>query len=251
MNGSTMQLALLDFGRFQVHKDGRIIGIPGYCIRTPQHTILVDTGFPAAYAHDTEAATQADGLDVFGRVLDLTTTNLPEAQLALLGLQPADITDLLLTHSHIDHIGGLYQFPQARIIIGAAERALPEPLYWAEKRPLSWPDAEYLQIEADTDFLPNLTLLSTPGHSPGHLSLLLNFPDGEVLLTADAISRPAELQEDRFGGAWDESQTRAQAHRLMELAAKRDALVIYGHDPVQWLTLPKAPTWISARRDLD
>jgi N-acyl homoserine lactone hydrolase len=246
-----MQLAILNYGTFQVHKDGRLIGIPGYCIRADQRIILVDTGFPDAYAYDAEAASAFDGLGVFGQVVNLTPDNLPAAQLALLGIRPDQVTDLLLTHTHIDHVGGIEHFPQAQIIIGAAERALPAPLYWADRRPYAWPEVTYLLIERDTELLPGLTLLATPGHSPGHLSLVLDFPDGTIMLTADAISRPAELMEDRFGGAWDEAQTRMQAQRLMQLAEQLNAFVIYGHDPQQWPRLPKAPHWINARRDLD
>jgi N-acyl homoserine lactone hydrolase len=61
-----------------------------------------------------------------------------------------------------------------------------------------------------------------------------------VLLTGDAISRPEELAEG-FGGAWDEVQARASAERLLALAEREGALVIYGHDPAQWPALPKAP----------
>lgn len=241
----SVRLAILDYGLFQVHANGRVIGIPGYLIRAGGRTILVDTGFPASYAEDADRASAEDGLGSFGRVLRLTDDHLPEAQLARLGLAPADITDLLLTHTHIDHIGGLANFPGARIIVGAAERALPAPLYWGDRRPLAWPDAAYLTVDGDTELLPGLTVLHTPGHSPGHLSLLLETAQGTVLLTADAISRPGELAEDRFDGAWEVAQARAQAHRLMAIAADRDALVIFGHDPAQWPTLPKAPSWLA------
>jgi N-acyl homoserine lactone hydrolase len=240
-----MQLAILDYGSFQVHEDGRIIGIPGYCIRVAQRVILVDTGFPVAYINDPLAAAQADGLTGFGQIYALGQANRPAAQLALLGLRPEAITDMIVTHTHIDHIGGLADFPQAQLIVGVAERALPAPLYWADRRPLAWPDATYRLIDADTEILPGLSILATPGHSPGHLSLMLDLPTGTVLLTADALSRPAELHERRFAGAWDAAQAEAQALRLMELAATRRATVIFGHDPAQWPLLPKAPQWFS------
>lgn len=238
-----MRLYILDYGLFKVHENGRVIGIPGYLIVPGNgRVILVDTGFPPWYAEDPVAAAHADGLDTFGHIVQLSQENLPAAQLALVGVTTADITDLVITHTHIDHVGGLGCFPNATIVIGKAERALPAPLYWGDVRPIAWPEARYLTIEKDTRLLPGVTILPTPGHSPGHLSVLLRLPrTGNVLLTADAVSRPAELEEDHFDGAWDPSAARASAHRLMDLAARRDASIIFGHDPQQWKKLRKAP----------
>lgn len=96
-------------------------------------------------------------------------------------------------------------------------------------------------IDQDSELCPGVTLLATPGHAPGHLSLLVRLPQtGAVLLTGDAISRPSELQEG-FGGAWDPGLARHHAERLLALAQQEQALVIYGHDPAQWPTLRKAP----------
>ena len=240
---SLTRLAILDFGLFQVHENGRIIGIPGYLIQTERgENILVDSGFPAWYADDPEAAGLKDGLETFGHCLRLSEENLPAAQLAKLGLRPSDITHFILTHSDIDHVGGIHDFPNAEHIVHAEERAFDKPRYFGEVRPLEWPDNPKPRlIHEDTELLPGLTLLSTPGHAPGHLSLLLQLPEtGAVLLTADAISRPDEF-ETGFGGAWDEDKARASAERLMKIAEKEDAWVIYGHDPEQWKELKKAP----------
>ena len=96
------RLYILDFGLFQVHENGRFIGIPGYLLQTDDgRNILVDTGFPAAYARNAEQATRDDGLGSFGRVVSLTEENLPAGQLGKLGLTKADIDLLVLTHSDI------------------------------------------------------------------------------------------------------------------------------------------------------
>jgi N-acyl homoserine lactone hydrolase len=236
------RLYILDFGLFQVHENGRIIGIPGYLIQTHDgQNILVDTGFPAKYAEDAEQATREDGLDIFGRVLTLTPDNLPAGQLAKIGLTPADIDTLVMTHSDIDHVGGIGNFPQATLVIHADERAYAQPRYWHGRSPLFWPDNKTQLIREDTDLCPGVTLLSTPGHAPGHLSLLLRLPEtGNVLLIADAISRPSELQEG-FGGAWNHDLAQASADKLMAIAQAERAFIIYGHDPQQWPTLKKAP----------
>jgi N-acyl homoserine lactone hydrolase len=242
---SVSRLYVLDFGLFEVHENGRVIGICGFLIRTDTgQNILVDTGFPARYADDSQAASIEDGLDEFGRVLELTQENLPDGQLALAGLVPEDVTHVIMTHTDIDHVGGIGDFPQAPMVIGRAERALDRPRYFGGRSPLSWPtDVRYEVIDQDIELFPGVTVLTTPGHSPGHISLLVHLPrTGAVLLTGDALNRPDEVEED-FAGAWDPGKARASAERLMAIAEKERAWVIYGHDPPQWKTLQKAPAY--------
>lgn len=247
IKGQVTSLTVLDYGTFQVHSAppsnrDRIIGIIGFLIRTDRdENILVDTGFPPAYAADPDLASAADGLSSFGQVLSLTPANLPAAQLALCGLTPADISLLILTHSHIDHVGSLAGFPGVPILRSAPEAALPKPLYFRDKRPMDWPNAPYHSISKDSQIGPGLRVLFTPGHVPGQLALWLDLPDsGPVLLTSDAISRPAEIEEG-FSTADDPEAAISSALRILKLAAGAEATVIYGHCPAQWPLLPKAP----------
>nr|NIO13379.1 MBL fold metallo-hydrolase [Xanthomonadales bacterium] len=236
LSGTIHRLYVLDYGLFQVHDDGRVIGVPGYLIQTQAGlNVLVDTGFPAWYADDPARASRADGLESFGRVLRLDHSNLPAAQLARIGLETGDIGLLVLTHTDIDHVGGIAEFPQATIVLGQAERLLARPRYFGDRSPIAWPDnVQYRVVHEDTALCPGVALLSTPGHSPGHLSLLVRLPEtGAVLLAGDAISRPAELEEG-FADAWDPERAQASAERLMATARREGALIIYGHDPAQW-----------------
>jgi N-acyl homoserine lactone hydrolase len=237
-----MRLYVLNYGRFEVFSDGRIIGIQGFLIRTSDLNILVDTGFPPWYVSDPVGAAAADGLD-FGRLVELTASNLPAAQLARAGLAAEDITHLVITHTHIDHVGGLGGFPGAAIVIGRRERELPQPLYWGSARRVEWPaNQRYLLVEEDSDLAPGVKLLMTPGHTPGHVSVLVRLPrTGPVILTGDAISRPEEIERDAYHAASDEAQVRASARRLTTLAKEEGAWIIYGHSPIQWPQLKKAP----------
>ena len=242
IKGRPVNLAVLDYGLFQVHANGRIIGIVGFVIRTDKgETILVDTGFPAKYAQDAARASAEDGLGSFGQVLQLTEANLPDAQLSLLGLTPSDIDLLILTHSHIDHVGGIADFPQTPILLSQVEHALPSPLYFGNAKAMAWPDRTYIPVDGDCDLGPGFRLLAVPGHVAGQLALWLHLPmTGPILLVSDAISRPAEITE-RFDTADDPQAAIASAERLMALAAQTGATVIYGHCPAQWPELKKAP----------
>ncbi len=236
------RLTILDLGLFQVHGNGRVVGIPGYLLTTATGGhILIDTGFPACYATDPDTAARDDGLGSFGHLLRHGPEYLATARLSGLGLAPGDIDLLILSHGHIDHVGQISDFAHAPILLGRAERAEPRPLYFGGARPMTWPDADYRLIDADTPVCGGLTLLHTPGHSPGHLSAFVDLPEtGPVILTADAISRPSEPDEG-MAGSWDIPLAQASAARLLSLARDKGAMLIYGHCPVQWPGLRKSP----------
>lgn len=244
LKGTPVRMAILDYGLFKVHENGRVIGICGFVVQTTEgETVLIDTGFPPIYARTPAAAAAEDGLDGFGQVLDLTDTNLAPAQLALLDIAPSDIDLMIQSHTHIDHVGFMDGFPGVPILMSAAERALPRPLYWSGNQAMAWPEADYILIEGDTLIGPGFEVLHVPGHTPGQLAFQLDLPEtGTVLLTSDAISRPSELDTD-FAGAWDAAQAKHHAHELIARASRERATLIFGHSPDQWPKLKKAPQW--------
>lgn len=245
--GTAERMYVLDYGLFEVGEGERVIGIQGYLIQTSDvGNILVDLGFPPRYADDPLSAGQSDGLDEFGQVVALAPENLPSAQLARIGLTPQDVDVLLLTHTDIDHIGDLGNWGHVKIAVGRPERSFDQPRELGVATVIEWPEeAQYLLLEEDTPIAQGVTALYTPGHSPGHLSLLVRLPaTGPVLITGDAISRPAELEEG-FGNAFDPEQAAQSAEKLVAIADQEGAFVIYGHDPQRWPTLRKAPHYYS------
>lgn len=236
------QLHVLDFGLFDVGPGQRIIGIPGFLLTTDGGArILFDTGFPPAYVTAPEATAARDGLHRFGAFAGFGAENTAEGQLALLGLRPADVSHVILSHGHIDHAGSLPLFSHAEIILTATERADPRPCYFFDVQPMDWPAARYRTISAETVFCDGVTLIPTPGHTAGHLSALLALPDGrQIMLAADAINRISEADEG-FADAKDPVRAMASYHTLMTRAKSCAAEVIYGHEPSQWPKLRKAP----------
>ena len=99
-----MQLAVLDYGLFEVYQNGRQIGIQGFLIDTGTRKILVDTGFHADYIADPLGVCNADGLGEFGMLLSYNNSQNPHSQLALLGIRLEDFQ--WSTHRHLDSTFG-------------------------------------------------------------------------------------------------------------------------------------------------
>ncbi len=239
-----MRMAILDYGTFEVYQNGRQIGIQGFLIQSGNRNILVDTGFHRDYIADPFAVCRADGLGAFGELVQYTDQQNPQAQLALVGLSNVDITDLVITHGHVDHVGRIDEFPNATLWISAEERSHATPRYWDGKSRVQWPVIPTNAVTHATQIAPGVLFFPTPGHTLGHFSLTVMLPTlGMVILAADAISRPEEFDADTWSDAEDPEMTRQSAHMLRHLAIERHAWLIYGHSPQQWQVMRKAPYW--------
>jgi N-acyl homoserine lactone hydrolase len=83
--------------------------------------------------------------------------------------------------------------------------------------------------------------LPTHGHTPGHQSLKLRLPGGEVVLAADSCYFCRTLKERRLPRfAFDKEMMRVTLDRLAALEAA-GARIFFGHDPDFWQTVPQAP----------
>jgi N-acyl homoserine lactone hydrolase len=230
-----MRLTLIDFGRLEGPEDARMC-VSGYVIGTDDgRTILIDAGW---HAEDLDSSGFHGGWRV---VAD--ESNLLPAQLATVGLTPSDVDAVILTHPDPEHIGGLAYLPDVPVVVSRAEREQGRPVsLFGEVR--DWPRADYRLVEPDLVLEPGIELLSTPGHTPGHMSVLLRLANtGPVLLTGDAIHDRHEYDNGGLGGEPWSATSAASAERLMERGRREDALVLYPHDADQWPTLRHAPAY--------
>jgi len=158
-------------------------------------------------------------------------------QLARRNLEPGDVTDVILTHSHYDHSLNWILFRHARIVIGARELAwsLKEPwgegpvpeLYMRELE--EWPTLH--PVAAGQEFMPGFKAHAAPGHTPGHLVYVLEGKDSDAVFTGDAAKNRAELLARKGDATYDAAQSTKSIERIWELWRKRPgSVLIPGHD---------------------
>ena len=153
------------------------------------------------------------------------------------GLKPADITDLLLTHSHHDHAVNWVLFSQARIVIGADELDWSLTVPWGET-----PVAELYMRELKTspqlhaaaegeEVFPGITAHLAPGHTPGCLVFVLHAGERDVIFSGDAAKNRTELVSGTTDMTYDAAVSKASIDMIWTLWRKRPgSIVVPGHD---------------------
>jgi glyoxylase-like metal-dependent hydrolase (beta-lactamase superfamily II) len=173
------------------------------------------------------------------------------SQLAVVGLSPGDVTFVANSHLHFDHCGGNEFFPRSTLLVQRREMAaardpavLQSGRYAPSPQDFDHPLA-YELIDGEYDVFGDGTvqLVPTYGHTPGHQSLRVRTGRGrELVMAADACYTEAHLEEDRLSGVvWDAGEMAQALATLRRLRARPGTTILYGHDPGQWSTLPRAP----------
>jgi N-acyl homoserine lactone hydrolase len=219
------------------------VPVPGYLIQTARKNILVDTGLPKRFIANASAAQS----DPFG--WEMRDEDYVVNRLATVGLTPQDIHIVVSTHLDPDHSGNHDVFPDAEFVIQRRhyEFARASGLQRFQVARAHWdnPQLRYRLIDGDVALVPGVELIESSGHVPGHQSVLVRLPrTGSVLLAIDAITRSTLTNADtRHVAAFDldEADTRASTRKLMALATREKAMMIFGHDGQQWPTLKQAP----------
>ena len=207
-----------------------------FLIRDGQRTVLIDSGLGAP-----------------GRTMGIPGGGELLARLAEVGVTPEEIDTVVHTHLHADHCGSnvgeddALTFPNAEIVLSQQELdfwlsdAAPEdraPI--ARRNALPYQAADRIRtFNGESEVSPGITAIPTPGHTPGHSSIMLASGGEHLLITGDAAHHPVHFAHHDWipGVDLDPAESTRSRGKLSALAADRDALVTGGHFPI--LTLGK------------
>jgi glyoxylase-like metal-dependent hydrolase (beta-lactamase superfamily II) len=182
-----------------------------FLVRTSSRLMLIDAGL-------------GPELQVLPHGMHLAGGQLPTG-LRALGVTAAEITDVICSHLHADHVGWLFDldsspvFPQATIWFGTADwhhfvtgtGQMPAHIREGFRTPIHAPRMH--PIDHDTTIAPGVTALLTPGHTPGHICVVISSGQERALLLGDAITCPVQLDEPTWHSMGDVDPTLADRTR--------------------------------------
>ena len=208
-------------------------GYSGFLVRGDGHTTLIDTGMGAR--------AREPGVE--------SCAELPE-RLRDAGVTPCEVDVLLHSHLHLDHCGwdvtaeGAVAFPEARVHVAAAEidfwmtphpRAPERDVRFADAHVRPLMDAGLVHVfDGDARVTPSITMIATPGHTPGHCVQLVQSEGESLVLVGDAMHHAAHIAHLDWQSIYDEDRDMAREarRRICELAIETDALVTGPHFPI-------------------
>ncbi|MBI3975919.1 MAG: MBL fold metallo-hydrolase [Armatimonadetes bacterium] len=149
------------------------------------------------------------------------------------GLTPVDVDLVICTHSHHDHMASTFLFRGKPLVIGAGEADYARSVYGAEETDTRLRAmgglTEVPQHEA-VEVAPGVRAVSTPGHTPGHISVLVEAGADRVAIAGDTVMTRAEYLQRRFSHWYTAEQVAQLNESADRLAAWRPTRILFGHD---------------------
>jgi len=183
----------------------------------------------------------------------------PEQLVAQLGIKPEQVTKIIITHMHIDHVGGMENlsfpqlYPNAKFYVQKKEYdfwfknplAKKAPFKWLQERlanTVSIKDLEgsprLVMVDGDKVIAPDMELLLIPGHTPGLQGVLVNTAKGPVVVASDCAHVAKSFKDDVPGGLIVDLLTWLKSYDKLRSKAPVENL-FPGHDPLMLTNYPE------------
>jgi len=175
------------------------------------------------------------------------------AQMAELGIKPEQVTRIAFSHTHMDHVGNANMFASATLYIQQAEY---DAAFGTEAAKFGFVATNYDKLRANPTVKLNgdydvfgdksVLILSTPGHTPGHQSLLVRLPKtGVVVLSGDAAHFQENFDNRRVPAFnFNKEQTMQSMDKLARVVAVEHAQLWINHDRAQSAGIPHSPQFV-------
>jgi glyoxylase-like metal-dependent hydrolase (beta-lactamase superfamily II) len=215
--------------------------LPSWILRDGQKTIIIDTGVGNGKKRDYPG---------FGDRFHMVNTPYLE-RLAAIGIKPSDVTHVVITHLHMDHVGWntinvngswVPTFPNARYVFGREDmQRVLSPVFLAkggmaervaDDSLLPVIDAGLVDpAEHGMELFPGFSFEAAPGHTPDQLAIRVRSDDVEALFTADAFHTPIQIVRPDWSSRFALDPKAAQATResILERAAKEGTILFPSH----------------------
>jgi N-acyl homoserine lactone hydrolase len=215
----------LNLGHYTMPAQSRLPGqkivCAAYVVRYPGGLLLFDSGI--GIGHD---QTEQDFSPMFRRPL--------QAELATLGLRIEDVTAVVNCHLHIDHCGGNPLFPGIPLLVQQTELDALPSLDYVMPEMVEFPGVKLEVHDGEAQIAPGLRLIPTPGHTPGHQSVLAETTQGRVLLAGQAYDGASDYMRALFTLEVADSDPAATRPWLAELRRLDVRRTLFAHDLLSW-----------------